>query len=448
MIRNYQRIVITAAVLAGVLAPAWGQDLLWIAEPAQAAEATEAAGSTEGAAEAGSTESTDASASMDSTEKESAGDESASHLEIYGLTYDHSMDLVKADQFAVDYYAGAATDTSSADDSGSWYKLITIETEDPYLLLPDGADVPEDLPEGVTAVYQPVDSIYLPATSGMDFFDALDSISAVKLSGLKRDGWYSEKARAAMDSGDMVFAGKYSAPDYELIVSNACDLAIESTMIYHKPEVMEMLQGFGIPVVVERSSYEEDPLGRSEWIRFYAALLNKESRAEELFGEMEEKTESVVSEVEKSDGDESERPTVAFFYINSNGMAIVRKTDDYVPKMISLAGGRYIFDSLGDDTRLSTVNMAMEEFYAGAKDADFIVYNSTIDGELNSLRTLLDKAPLLADFKAVKDGNVWCTTQSLFQQPTGLADLIVDLHTMLSGDASSAEMKYLYQVTD
>lgn len=409
MIRNYQRIVIAAILLTTVFAGVCN------------AERTE-------------------------TEAESA--ESGSHLEISGLTYDHSMELMKANQFAVDYYAGETTDTSSADGSGSWYKLITIETEDPYLLVPDGAAVPEDLPEGVTAVQAPLDSIYLPATSGMDFFDALDSISAVKLSGLKRDGWYSENARAAMDSGDMVFAGKYSAPDYELIVSNSCDLAIESTMIYHKPEVMEMLQGFGIPVIVERSSYEEDPLGRSEWIRFYSALLNKESRAEELFGGMEEKTESVVSEVEKSAADESERPTVAFFYINSNGMAIVRKTDDYVPKMISLAGGKYVFDSLGDDTRLSTVNMSMEEFYAVAKDADFIVYNSTIDGQLNSLQDLLGKSPLMADFKAVKENQVWCTTQSLFQQPTGLTDLIVDMHSMLSGDTSTAEMKYLYQVTD
>lgn len=54
-------------------------------------------------------------------------------------------------------------------------------------------------------------------------------------------------------------------PDYELILENDCDLAIESTMIYHSPEVKEQLESFEIPVLVERSSYEEHPLGRLEW---------------------------------------------------------------------------------------------------------------------------------------------------------------------------------------
>src|SRR3546814_3255665 len=40
----------------------------------------------------------------------------------------------------------------------------------------------------------------------------------------------SPEARAAMEDGKMVYAGKYSAPDYELIVSKNCGLALESTM--------------------------------------------------------------------------------------------------------------------------------------------------------------------------------------------------------------------------
>lgn len=35
----------------------------------------------------------------------------------------------------------------------------------------------------------------------------------------------------------MIYAGKYSKPDYELLVSEGCDLAIENRMITHSPEV-------------------------------------------------------------------------------------------------------------------------------------------------------------------------------------------------------------------
>jgi len=66
--------------------------------------------------------------------------------------------------------------------------------------------------------------------------------------------------------------------------------------------------------------------------------------------------------------------------------------------MIELAGGRYIFGHLGDDgKRSSTVNMQMEEFYAAAKESDYLIYNSTIDGEIHSISELLAKAPVLKD---------------------------------------------------
>ena len=62
-------------------------------------------------------------------------------------------------------------------------------------------------------------------------------------------------------------------------------------------------------------------------------------------------------------------------------MVQVRQSSDYVPKMIELAGGNYIFQNLGDsETKRSTMNIQVEEFYASAKDADFLIYNSSIDG--------------------------------------------------------------------
>ena len=114
--------------------------------------------------------------------------------------------------------------------------------------------------------------------------------------------------------------------------------------------------------------------------------------------------------------------------------------------MLELAGGKYIFDDLTDDDARSTMNMQMESFYAGAKDADVLIYNSTIDGELQTLDELLAKSPLLADFKAVKNGNVWCTEQSLFQSAMGLGGMIQDFHTVFTGE-NTDDLHYLHQLT-
>lgn len=332
-----------------------------------------------------------------------------------GLNYDHSLELQYADQFAVDYYEDG-------------YALITIVDGGQFLLVPEGKEAPEDLDEDISVIQKPVQNIYLVATSAMDLFCALDGLDSISLSGTNADGWYIDEAKKAMEDGSITFAGKYSAPDYELILSKNCNLAIESTMIYHQPEVQEKLEQFGIPVLVEHSSYESHPLGRTEWIKLYGVLLGKEDQAAKLFQEQVDKLKSV-------EDSENTGKTVAFFYINSMGAANVRKSNDYVSKMIELAGGEYIFhDPAEDDNALSTMNMQMEEFYAKAKDADYIIYNSTIDGELNSIDELLSKSSLLADFKAVKDGNVWCTGQNLFQETMGLATMIEDIHTMLTSD--------------
>ena len=75
------------------------------------------------------------------------------------------------------------------------------------------------------------------------------------------------------------------------------------------------------------------------------------------------------------------------------------------------------------------------------------IYNNTIDGELDGMDALLQKSPLLADFKAVKEGHAWCTTQNLFQKSTGLADMIVDIHTILTSDDEALDRTtYMYRL--
>ncbi|WP_298017716.1 ABC transporter substrate-binding protein [uncultured Dysosmobacter sp.] len=341
----------------------------------------------------------------------------------------HSMDLLYADQFSVDYLQNGC-------------KIITIGDADTYLVVPEGAPIPSGVPEEVTVIQQPVDSVYLVATSAMDLFRELDAIDAVTLSGTDAAGWYIQEAKAAMEAGEMVYAGKYSAPDYELILEQGCGLAVESTMIYHTPEVMEQLERFGIPVLVERSSYESHPLGRMEWIKLYAALLGKEEAAQAYFDRQMETLAPILEQ-------ENTGKTVAFFYITSNGAVNVRRPEDYIAKAIDLAGGVYIFQDLpAEDSARSTMNMQMEAFYEGARDADVLIYNSAIDGELQTMEDLLDKSGLLADFKAVREGRVWCTGKNLFQESLGLGALIADLHAIVDADdPDGLDLTYLHQLS-
>ena len=345
------------------------------------------------------------------------------------LVFDHAYPLDYATQFTADCYADGST-------------LLTIpDAQAKFLVRPEGAATLRTVPEGVTVLQQPVQNIYLVSTSAMDLFLHLDALDSIALSGTRAEGWYLDEAKQAMQTGRIAYAGKYSAPDYERILTAECGLAVENTMIYHTPEVKEQLERFGIPVLVERSSYESHPLGRMEWIKLYAVLLGKEEAAEAFFDSQMEKLIPIL-------GQENTGKTVAFFYITSNGAVNVRKSGDYIAKSISLAGGVYALQDLtADDSAMSTMNMQMEEFYAKAKDADYIIYNSTIDGELQTIDELLSKSELLADFKAVKNGNVWCTGKNLFQETTGLGTMIEDIHTMLTTDDDSLDnLTYMHKL--
>ena len=345
------------------------------------------------------------------------------------LVFSHHYQLDYAQQFTADCYEGG-------------YTMVSIpDSGQKFLVVPQDAAEVDSLPADVTVLRQPVENIYLVSTSVMDLILHLDALDSVTLSGTKAEGWYLPEAKQAMEAGRIAYAGKYSAPDYEQILAANCGLAIENTMILHTPEVKEQLEHFGIPVLVERSSYESGPLERMEWIKLYGILLGKEEQAEQVFAAQEAAIAPLLEQ-------EPTGKSCAFFSLSSNNLATVRKGSDYVAKMIEMAGGTYVFSDLTDNgNSLATMNLPLEDFYAGAKDADVLIYNSAIEGTIASVSQLTEKFPLLSEFKAVQNGQVWCTSQSLFQQSMALADLILDMNKVFTEGTPDADtLKFLTHV--
>ena len=305
------------------------------------------------------------------------------------------------------------------------YSVIEVSDGRKYLLVPEGIAIPKDFNE-YTIIKKNVNRIYLAGTSVMSLFDSLNILDNISFSSQKKEDWYIENAQIKMTEGKIVYAGKYSSPDFELLINDGCNLAIESTMILHKPDILEKLEELGIPVFIERSSYEKNPLGRLEWIKVYGEMCGCFDDAEAFFEEQCKKIAKLVLAG-------TDEKTVAFFYMNQNGMVVTKKSSDYVPKMISMAGGKYILEDIGDDEQaLSSVNMTMEDFFVLAKDADFIIYNGTITDAPEDIQSLIEKSELLADFKAVKDRNVYCMNKSVYQESSQTADIIKAINNMLN----------------
>lgn len=342
--------------------------------------------------------------------------------EIAGLTYESTLELKRATQYSVFRYEGG-------------YDLVDIHDHQRFLLVPEGEPVPEGLEEDIIVLQKPIDRIYLAATATMAMFCSMDALDHIRMSSIEADSWTFEEPKEAMKKGDIIYAGKYSAPDYETMLDEECDLAIESTMIDHTPEVQEMIEDLGIPVMVDRSSYESDPLGRAEWIRLYGVLTDHEEEADAFF-------DAQIDSIKDLDNFKNTEKTVAFFYISSDGKVVVRRSTDYIPKMIDIAGARYVFKDLDDESGRTSIDMSMETFYDTAMEADYIIYNGSIDGSVKTLDDLLDKDPIMEKMAAVQNDNCWVTGSSMYQRTDIVADMILDFHKLFIED-NPTDLKYI-----
>ena len=307
-------------------------------------------------------------------------------------------------------------------------RLLTIEGEEQrFLLLPEGGTAPEELPAGTAVLRLPLRQIYLASSSAMDLFDRAGALSSVTMTSTRPEDWTLPKIQSLVREDEILYVGRYDAPDYEVILDGDCGLAIENTMITHSPETKEKLTQLGVPVLVEHSSYEPHPLGRVEWVRLFGILTGHEAEAEAFFQEVRIQAESYQAE-------EPTGKTVVFCYVTQTGQVNVRTQDDYVAELIRLAGGTYLFPGGAEASGRSQVGMDPETFYAGAVDADILIYNGTIDGGVATMEELLKKSPVFSDIKAVREGRAYCAEASLFQASGAVAEVLTDLRNVVHGE--------------
>ena len=316
-----------------------------------------------------------------------------------------------------------------------------------YLVVPASADAQVRQacadgvsPKDIVIIRQPLTAVYVAASASVALWNAAGALDQVCFTSTRKQDWYVPAALQAIEAGQLRYIGKYNAPDYEALLRAGCSLAVESKMVFHAPQVKEKLESIGIPVFIDCSSAEQNPLGRMEWIRVYGILSGHMQQADDFFERQLHELEPVLG---KADGP---LPKVAFFYINPNGMAVVRRHDDYLSNMIAMAGGAYAFGDLRQAEKKvsASVTISMEQFYAAASDADYFIYNASIDHPLGSVADLVAKNSLFAGCRAVRNGQVWTTNKYLYQAADCLGLLIRDIHTMLDGGES--EMVFLEHV--
>ena len=368
---------------------------------------------------------TEAATEQAPAETKEAGTKEAVTEENYDgrLVPDHSMQLKYAKCFSVDYYKGG-------------YKVAKLIDGTTMLIVPEGMSVPADKPENAIVLQQPVTNILVSSTPVTSLINAIGALDAISLTTYDVDSWYIDDVKKALTDGKLTYIGDYKAPDYEKIVAAGTTFAFFSTML--TDDVKAQLDNLKVDVVLDQSAKEDHPLARVEWAKLYGAIFDKEESAEAVFNAQDNYVEE-LSKLEKTG------KTVAMFYITSKGVLYARNADDYMSKMIAIAGGEYALSDVGVG-ETGTAKMELEAFYDKAKDADYIIYIWSLGGKPETLEAFLERAAILSDLKAVKNGNVWCTTPDYFQIQNTIGSMINDMRLMLDADGETDRLTYLFKL--
>lgn len=261
-----------------------------------------------------------------------------------------------------------------------------------YLLVPKGKVVPAHSSE-IQVIRTPIEKIVCTSTSHIALLDLLNALD--NLIGFPNtDLISSKKARARIDSGLVVDLGEDKEMNLEMLVSLAPDVVMGYSLNGDLAK-LDKINEFGIPVVINAEYLEDHPLGRAEWIKYMALLLDKSEMADSLFNRIKEEylgNQELIKNIK-------ERPTVMTGILYGDAWYLPGGYN-YAAKIFRDAGYQYLWE---DNPGNGFLNLSFESVYAKAKDADYWIGV----GSFESSQEMRSSEKRYSLFNSFQHGNIY-----------------------------------------
>ncbi|MGC9375690.1 MAG: ABC transporter substrate-binding protein [Bacteroidales bacterium] len=256
------------------------------------------------------------------------------------------------------------------------YKLLTIHNpwqgaeniQYQYALV---TDEKEDLmiPGGIRKIVVPLKKVVCLSTSHIAFLDVLDETeSIVGVSGTNFVN--NQQLQKKISQNEIVDVGFENHLNYELIAGINPDIVIAYGVGSEVSSYNQKLNDLGIETIIISEYLETHPLGKLEWIKFIAALYEKEDEAESYFQMVESEYNLLANLVSTT-----EREPKVLFGLPWKDTWYVPGGNSFLAKMVDDAGGDYIWHE--NDSRES-IPLDIEHVFAKANDADVWLNTGTV----------------------------------------------------------------------
>ena len=268
-----------------------------------------------------------------------------------------------------------------------------------YLLFPKGIPLKDSL-KNVSLIRTPISRAVIMSTTFISFIDTLGMLSSVK--GVSGGNYiYNQELRKYMQNGHTRDVGFDGALNYELLVDMNPEVVFLFGVQSGIVQLMDKLQEIGIPAVICADYLEPHPLGRAEWLRFFAVFYGKEKLASSIFDEISEAYNTLADSASGLDF----TPTV-LLGLPWKDTWYIAGGKSFAAKLIHDAGASYIFK---DEDHAEAKPYNIESVFSRAMHADFWINPGIAETKEN----ILDHDERFGKLKAMIDGKVYNNNKRL-----------------------------------
>lgn len=262
-----------------------------------------------------------------------------------------------------------------------------------YLLVPK-EEAKKYMNSGYDAVIPyPVENIVSLSSPNITFLEILGKLDVLKAVDTKRN-IYNGAVIRGIEEGKIAEVGEGPLLDIEKLFLIAPDVVISSRTggSYDSgPEI----ENAGIPVLFTGEWNERTPLGRAEWIKFFAALTGEEGKGDRFFKATRDEYGFLKEKAAGAGGKKN-------VLMNSlyNDCWIMPGSESYISFLLKESGGRLMWENNSKDP----ISLSPEEVFSKADMADCWLINS---GSIKKLDDIKREGSWLKNINAVKTNNVY-----------------------------------------
>jgi len=299
----------------------------------------------------------------------------------------------------------------------------------------------ENLPKNLKYIQTPVKKVVCLSTTHIGFLDLIEKTNTIiGVSGA--NFIYNPKVQKRIETNKVFDVGYEQNLNIELIISLKPDVVFVYGIQGNIANKISELEKLGINVVIIAEYLEENPLGKAEWLKFFAEFYEQEEVAKKFFNEISKNYQKLSKKL-----DTIKEKTGVLVNIPYQGVWYIPGGNSYFAKLISDAGGNYLWK---ENQKNESYPISFEAVFAKQKEADILINPSSV----GSIEELLQVETRLSHFDCVKNKEVYNNNlrtnknggNDFWESAVVKPDLVLkDLITIFYPEIFNPDSLYYYQ---